>query len=219
MKSILLPIFYFMIMVQQVAAQNVGIGTPTPQEKLVVDGGVTIGYTSSSFSQGTIRSTGSDLEYNTGFAWKGLVNYTSMSELSSLNPLMTTTRNAWVQVPGVSLTITTPGTYLIIFKIRGYSNGVYSLGGAYWDHAGQAEFRMNGNSILKRPISFIVPEYSYQGVATNRIDYFESPVENTSIQNISASTTFTIYARMSSTGNPPDQWVVDEAQILAIRLN
>jgi hypothetical protein len=78
---------------------------------------------------------------------------------------------------------------------------------------------MNGNSVLKRPRSFILPEFSYQGVTTNRVDYYESPVESSSIQNITANTTFTIFARMNSSGIPPDAWVVDEAQILAIRLN
>lgn len=209
----------FIALIHELPAQNVGVGTSNPSEKLQVEGGIKVGYTSSANSQGTLRSTGTDLEYNNGFNWRSLVNYTSAVELSSLTPLQSIARNTWVQVPGVELTLSTPGIYLVIFKIGGYSNASYSLGGTYWDLSAIADFRSNGVSLLNRPRKFIVPEYSYQGVATNRIDYFESPVEYSTIQTISTSTTYTIFAQMSSDGTPPSQWVVDNAQIMAIRLN
>jgi len=47
---------------------DIGIGTITPAEKLDVDGGIRVGFSSNN-NDGTIRWTGSEMEYNDGAQW------------------------------------------------------------------------------------------------------------------------------------------------------
>lgn len=55
---------------------DIGIGTPAPLEKLDVDGGVRIGFSGNN-NAGTIRWTGTEMEYNDGIQWFPLVENSS----------------------------------------------------------------------------------------------------------------------------------------------
>ena len=120
-------------------AQNTGIGTTNPQEKLDVNGGVRIGYSASPNSAGTVRFSNGEMEYNTGFAWRSLVNSFKDSSISSLTPFVSTVRNTWVEIP-VSMTVTEPGVYLVIYKANGYNNSVYFPGSGNADNQGLVNF-------------------------------------------------------------------------------
>jgi len=56
---------------QSIVAQNVGIGVPTPLQKLEVDGAIKIG-TSNTNEPGSIRFTGTNFEGGDGVKWKAL---------------------------------------------------------------------------------------------------------------------------------------------------
>ena len=197
-------------------SQNIGIGTPTPVEKLDVNGGIKIGYSSSSFSSGTLRFNNNEIEYNNGFTWRTLVNSFKDSLLSPLTPFTTTLRNTWVEVPNVSMTVSEQGVYLVIFKVNGYNNSVYFPGSGNADLAGSAYFSLNGGSLAQR--AFIMPEDSYSPPSSVRRDFFSNPVEYTTIQNLFPGNQMKIFVRMDATGSTPNSWTVNEAQIMLIRL-
>ena len=216
MKKIFFFLFLFGVSILQ--AQNVGIGVTSPQEKLDVNGGVKVGYSPSAFSAGTMRFNGTEMEYNTGFAWRSLVNSYSEVALSPLTPLISNVRNTWVEVPTVSLTINQPGIYLVMFKASGYNNNAYFPSGGNYDQYGFLDFRMNGGA-LTSPNSrrFLVADYSGDG--NNTIVRFESnPTEYSTIVSVGAATTFKIYAKMQSLGTVTGDWVLNEAAITSIRL-
>lgn len=216
MKQILFALL-LLCSVSCLHAQNVGVGVTNPQEKLDVNGGVKVGYSSSTNSGGTLRYTGSEMEYNTGYGWRSLVNsYTEVS-MSTLTPLISNVRNSWVEVPNVSLTVTQPGVYLLLFKTAGYSNGAYYTSGGNFDQNGIVQFRMNGSSLTLINRRFLAAEYTGDG--NNTIVRFESnPVEYSTVLNITGSTQFKIYAQVGSAGTITDNWVINEASITAIRL-
>jgi hypothetical protein len=196
------------------SAQNVGVGTPTPQEKLDVNGGVRIGYTPSAYSAGTVRFNNDEMEYNTGYGWRSMVNSFKDSSLSELTPFSTVIRNTPVEIP-VSMTVTQQGVYLVIFKANGYNNSVYYPGSGNADQYGQVDFRLNGGSRARR--SIIVAEDSYSSPASRR-DFTSNPVEYTLIQTLFPGDKMQIFATMFASGTTPNPWVVNEAQILLIRL-
>jgi hypothetical protein len=196
-------------------SQNVGIGTPSPVEKLEVNGGIRIGYSSNDFNGGTLRFNNNEIEYNNGFGWRTLVNSFKDSSLSSLTPFSTTLRNTWIEVPNVSMTVSEQGVYLIVYKVNGYNNSVYFPGSGNADQAGSAYFSLNGGSLAQR--TFIMPEESYTGTSGRR-DFLSNPVEYTTIQNLFPGNQMKIYVRMSATGSTPNSWTVNEAQIMLIRL-
>jgi len=216
MKKILFFVL-FLFSASFLQAQNVGIGVTNPQEKLDVNGGVKVGYTVSPNSAGTLRFNGTEMEYNTGFGWRSLVNSYNEVSMSSLTPLISNVRNSWVEVPSVSLTITQPGVYLIIFKAAGYNNGAYFPSGGNYDQYGFLDFRMNGGALTINSRRFLAAEYTGDG--NNTIVRFESnPTEYSTVVNISASTTFKIYAKVQATGTVTSDWVLNEASITSLRL-
>ena len=195
-------------------AQNTGIGTTNPQEKLDVNGGVRIGYSASPNSAGTVRFSNGEMEYNTGFAWRSLVNSFKDSSISSLTPFVSTVRNTWVEIP-VSMTVTEPGVYLVIYKANGYNNSVYFPGSGNADNQGLVNFRLNGGSLVNR--QFFIAEDSYSAGAGRR-DFNANPVEYTHIQNLFPGDKMQIFANVLSTGSTPNSWVINEAKILLIKL-
>jgi hypothetical protein len=195
------------------SAQNVGVGTPTPQEKLDVNGGVRIGYTPSSYSAGTMRFNNSEMEYNTGFGWRSLVNSYKDSAMTVV-PFLTATRNTFVEIP-VSMTVSDQGVYLVIFKANGFNNNAYFPGSGNADQNAIADFRLNGGTKARR--TFIMPEDSYSA-GTGRRDFVSNPVEYTFIQTLFPGDKLQIFASMLAVGSTPNQWAVNEAQILLIRL-
>ncbi len=194
---------------------NVGIGVSTPQEKLEVNGGVKVGYTSSTNNAGTIRYNGTDMEFNTGFNWRSMVNTFLDSSLSTLTPFSSTVRNTLVQIPDASMTITTPGTYLIIFKVNGYNNNSYFPSGGNYDTDGLAAFKINGSTIVYR--DFVRLDVSGQSTST-RYDFVSNPTEYSCIRQINSTTNFSIWAQMSAIGSVSGTWTVNEAEIMAVRL-
>ena len=212
-----LSVLSLLFSVSFLQAQNVGVGVTNPQEKLDVSGGVKVGYTSGANNGGTLRYTGSVMEYNTGFGWRSLVNSYTNVEMSGVSPLISNVRNAWVEVPNVSLTVTEPGIYLFIFKAMGYSNGAYYPSGGNFDQNGLIQFRMNGNSLTTNTRRFLAPEYTGDGNNT-LVRYDSNPVEYSTVQNITGSSEFKIYAQVGAAGTVTDNWVINEASITAIRL-
>ncbi len=195
-------------------AQNVGLGTANPQEKLDVNGGVRIGYTPSPFSAGTVRFNNGEMEYNTGYNWRSLVNGFKDSAMSALTPFSSVTRNTALEIP-VSMTVSEQGVYLVIFKANGYNNSVYFPGSGNADQSGQVDFRLNGGTRARRTI--IQAEDSYSA-GTGRRDFISNPVEYTLIQQLFPGDKMQVFATMFATGTTPNAWVVNEAQILLIRL-
>ena len=200
----------------KIYSQNVGIATNNPSEMLDVNGGIRIGYSSSNFNGGTLRFNNNEIEYNTGLVWRTLVNAFKDSALSPLTPFNTTTRNTWIEVPNVSMTVSEQGVYLVIFKVNGYNNSTYFPGSGNADFAGSAYFSLNGGSLAQRV--FIMPEDSYNPPASGRRDFHSNPVEYSTIQNLFPGNQMKIYVRMDATGTTPDPWSVTEAQIMLIRL-
>lgn len=196
-------------------SQNVGIGTPSPVEKLEVNGGIRIGYSSNNFNGGTLRFNNNEIEYNNGFTWRTLVNSFKDSSLSPLTPFTTTVRSTWIEVPNLSMKVYEQGVYLIIYKVNGYNNSVYFPGSGNADLAGSAYFSLNGGSLAQR--TFIMPEESYTGTSGRR-DFFSNPVEYSTIQNLFPGDQMKIFVRMDATGTTPNSWTVNEAQIMLIRL-
>ena len=199
-----------------VCSQNVGIGTSNPAEKLDVNGGVRVGYSSNNFNGGALRFNNLEIEYNTGFLWRTLVNSFKDSSLSSFTPFSTSLRNTWIEVPNVSMTVSEQGTYLVIFKVNGSNNSAYFPGSGNADNAGSAYFSLNGGSLAQR--IFIMPEDSYSPPSSVRRDFHSNPVEYTTIQNLFPGNQMKIYVRMDATGTTPNNWTVNEAQIMLIRL-
>jgi len=215
-KNLFFILFLFTVSCLQ--AQNVGVGVTNPQEKLDVNGGVKVGYSSSPNSAGTLRYNGTEMEYNTGFGWRSLVNSFNEVSLSPVTPFISNVRNTFVEVPSTSLTITQPGVYLIIFKASGYNNNAYFPSGGNYDQYGFLDFRMNGGA-LTSPNSrrFLAAEYTGDG--NNTIVRFESnATEYSTVQNITGSTTFKIYAKVQANGTVTGDWVINEASITSIRL-
>lgn len=196
-------------------AQNVGVGTSNPQEKLDVNGGVRIGYTPSTNSGGTMRFNNNEMEYNNGFGWRSLVNSFKDSAISTLTPFSSTIRNTWLEIP-VSMTVTEQGVYLVIFKANGYNNSVYYPGSGNSDNAGVVDFRLNGGSRAIR--NFIIAEDSFSPPASGRRDFGSNPTEYTLIQTLFPGDKMQIFANVYSLGSTPNPWVINEAQILLIRL-
>ena len=215
-KNLFFVLFLFSVSFLQ--AQNVGVGVTNPQEKLEVNGGVKVGFSSSAFSAGTMRFNGAEMEYNTGFGWRSLVNSYSEVAMSGITPFISNVRNTWVEVPSVSLTITQPGIYLIMFKASGYNNNVYFPSGGNYDQYGFLDFRMNGGA-LTNPNSrrFLVADYSGDGNNTT-VRFESNPTEYSTIVSVGASTNFKIYAKVQSAGTVTGDWVLNEASITSIRL-
>jgi hypothetical protein len=215
MKSVI-SFLVFGLLSSYCFSQNVGVGVPNPQEKLDVGGGVKLGYTPSTNSQGTLRMSGDgqNVEYNNGFNWRQLVNYYKDSSIST--SFITTTRNTLVQVPGVSMTISETGYYHIIFNAYGYNNNTYFPGSGNSDNNGFVEFHINGGLVRSYP--FLIPQSVWSGTS-NVMSYFSFPYETSVTRYLQAGDKFTIWAEVFSTGSTPGSWVISEAEIRAIRLN
>ena len=217
MKTLLIGIIIGIFITSSVFAQNVGIGAPNPTEKLEVGGAIKFGYTNSAFNAGALRynDSKSEMEFNTGFVWRTLVNTFKDSSMSSITPFTTTTRNSSLAIPGAKLTIDEAGTYLIIYKVNGSNNNVYFPAGGNFDISGTADFLLNGGTIARR--NFVVPENTYNGSAERR-DFQPFPTEYSTIQNLSAGNVLTITARMDAFGTVTGGWTINEARITTIRL-
>src|SRR4030095_16152719 len=106
---------------------------------------------------------------------------------------------------------------LIIFKAAGYNNSAYFPSGGNYDQYGFLDFRMNGGALTINSRRFLAAEYTGDG--NNTIVRFESnPTEYSTVVNISASTTFKIYAKVQATGTVTSDWVLNEASITSLRL-
>jgi len=123
------------------------------------------------------------LNTHNGFGWRALVNYYKDSALSSLTPFSSTTRNALVTVPGVSMTIADTGVYLIIYKLNGYNNSTYSPGSGNADDDGIVYFILNGGSLQTK--SFLIQRNSYDGFA-NSVSFVSNAVEYSTVQSLNA---------------------------------
>ncbi len=104
-------------------AQNVGIGTTTPSEKLEVNGAVKIGTTTAG-SKGTIRYTDADsnMEAYTGAGWKSMINdFEIVGQDNSGWPVFFSSmlRNQYVNLPGLTYTIKKSGYYLVLLSAKG----------------------------------------------------------------------------------------------------
>jgi hypothetical protein len=77
------------------------------------------------------------------------------------------------------------------------------------------DFRLNGGSRARRTI--IVAEDSYY-TSSSRRDFTSNPVEYTLIQTLFPGDKMQIFATMFASGTTPNAWVVNEAQVLLIRL-
>lgn len=206
----------FVLLTSLASAQNIGVGTNSPQEKLDVVGGVRVGYTTSN-NGGTLRYNGSAIEYNTGFGWRSMVNNYTYAEMPTFTTFTSTTRNSFVEITGVSQTIAESGVYLVIFKTSGGNNNSYFPSGGTNDVSGILDFRVNGGSLSTTSRYFLIPQYSYTGT-TNRLDFLPNPTEYSTVRQLNAGDVLKIYAEVVANGSPTGQWFINEANITTIRL-
>lgn len=102
-------------------SQNVGVGTTTPAEKLDINGNMNI--------TGTIKINGTDgtanqflRKDNSGVLGWGNMLYPAAVSDTSINFLPQTARNLWVTDPGISVTVSETGTYLVFFYGSMFNN-------------------------------------------------------------------------------------------------
>jgi hypothetical protein len=85
MMKTLLPALFFLLQVPGAFAQNIGIGSPAPLQKLDVNGAIKLGNTSQN-APGTIRYTGSSFEGGDGTNWKALEGLPSKAIIIAQEP-------------------------------------------------------------------------------------------------------------------------------------
>lgn len=136
MKKMLLLFLYPVLLCTSVAAQNVGVGTSNPVEKLDVNGNINV--------TGTIKANGTDgtpnqvlMKNGSGnLTWSGMPYPPSAFDTSAAF-LSQTARNSWVTDPGISVTVPETGKYLISFYGSMFNNNETLSSQTSYDSDGQ----------------------------------------------------------------------------------
>ncbi|UAY52534.1 hypothetical protein [Ferruginibacter albus] len=122
-------------------AQNVGVGTTTPSEKLDVNGAVKVGNTSTVYAPGAIKYDGSELKGNEAGVWKSLV---SSGTTFSFGTFTSTVRNQEVPTND-SFVVTDAGQYLVI--LTSYMSNTQNYSGSVFDTHGYIYLNRKGSHI------------------------------------------------------------------------
>ncbi len=191
-------------------AQNVGIGTTTPTEKLEVSGAVRIGSTASS-NPGTIRYSGGQIEANEAGTWKSLV---SSGSSYSFGGFTSTTRNSNVVTP-YTVTVPDDGQYLIIVTSDMNNSQNYS-GTAYDTH---------GYIYLKKGVATLVNHHALKNeLEVHSTGYTISlvPAEYPKINTayFQRNDIITVEAVLFTTGSPTpsSNWTINSLSIILVKL-
>lgn len=204
---------------------NVGIGTTPVNQKLEVNGGVSLGNTTNS-SPGAMRFTGADFEGYSGTGWKSFtkssLDYFEYNNSVNQNIFTSGLRNT-VVVSTDSLVVPESGNYLIICTGRGFNNGVYAASSGIYDYEGQAgviNVSVNMNWV-GGIYSLMCTRYADNSVSgTTYYSYISQTFNLSTYSYLTAGNVLKVGAQVLSTGTPPaGTWTVMPYKIQLIKLN
>ena len=128
-------------------AQNIGIGTLTPNQKLEVTGAIQIGTTDQT-GNGSIRYNNNDFEGYSNGKWNSFTK-------NKFQQLVGVGFNSTLRLTNVfssdSLIVAETGFYMLTFSVKGFNNANYGpMGMTNWDYGGDGWVTRSGSALTER---------------------------------------------------------------------
>lgn len=212
MKHFIFILLLFIII--KIDAQNVGIGTNIPTEKLQVNGAVKLGNTVTN-NPGSIRfGTDNKISGNEGSGWKALI---SSGTAYSFGNFTSNIRNTTVATPW-TISVPEDGEYIIILESnmvnsQNYSGTVYDTQGYIYLTRSTDNLTFLSHHAAKNEFESYGTGYVYSMVAA------EFP--KITIINLAKDALLSISARFDCFGSPAptSNWTINYVNIILVKLN
>ncbi len=197
---------------------NVGIGITPNNQKLEVNGAITIGNTSNN-SAGSIRYTGTDFEGSNGSQWNSLTQSSiSYQHLVISNIVSSTLRNTIVYAND-SIIVNETGWYIVSMEGNGLNPSTYNnITTTDLDYAGHAFIRnlTNGTNVIE---SIPIFEKYFFSNSTGTISaYIQHYFSASNIVHLNANDVLKPCAVVYATGTQTGSWTFAPKSIKLIKL-